>query len=118
MIEQPALEHGTSRTGRWLQRYRLRAAFWIALVEGILLLFGVISRWAALLVAVLIVVGYFVIASRVRAPLARDIAWVAAVSQALVALIPILLIVVGTLALIAVGILAIVALIVLFGDRR
>jgi hypothetical protein len=118
MIEQPALEHGTSRTGRWLQRYRLRAAFWIALAEGILLLLGVISRWGALLVAALIVVGYFAIVSRVRAPLARDIAWIAAVSQALVALIPILLIVVGTVALIAVGILAIVALIVLFGDRR
>jgi hypothetical protein len=118
MIEQPALEHGTSRAGRWLQRYRLRTAFWIALVEGILLLFGVISRWGALLVAVLILVGYFAIASRVRSALARDLAWIAAVSQALVALIPILLIVVSTLALIAVGILAIVALIVLFGDRR
>ena len=118
MIEQPALEHGTSRAGRWLQRSRLRAAFWIALVEGILLLFGVINRWAALLVAALILVGYFAIASRARHPLARDLAWIAAVSQALVALIPVLLIVVSTLALIAVGILAIVALIVLFGDRR
>jgi hypothetical protein len=118
MIEQPALEHGTSRPGRWLRHYRLRIAFWIAVVEGILLVFGMISRWGALLVAVLVILGYFAIASRVRSPLARDVVWIAAVSQALVALVPVLLIVVSTLALIAVGILAVVALIVLFGDRR
>jgi hypothetical protein len=118
MIDQPALEHGTTRTGRWLRRYRTRIAFWIAVVEAILLVFGAISRWGALLVAVLIIVGYFAFGPRLRSPVARDIAWIAAVSQALVALVPILVIVVGTVALIAVGILAIVALIVLFGDRR
>jgi hypothetical protein len=118
MIEQPVLEHGSTRGGRWLQRNRLRIAFAIALVEGLLLVVGEINRWATLLVAVLIIVGYFAFGSRLRQPLARDVAWVAAVSQALVALIPILLIVVSTVALIAVGILAVVALIVLFGDRR
>jgi hypothetical protein len=118
MIEQPALEHGTTRPGRWLRRYRIRIAFWIAVVEGLLLVFGAISRWGALLVAVLIIVGYFAIGTRLRSSVARDVAWIAALSQALVALIPVLLIVVSTLALVAVGILAVVALIVLFGDRR
>lgn len=118
MIEQPALEHGSSRGGRWLRRYRSRIAFWIAVVEAILLVFGAISRWGALLIAVLVIVGYFAVGTRLRSALAREVAWIAAVSQALVALIPILLIVVSTLALIAVGILAVVALIVLFGDRR
>jgi hypothetical protein len=118
VIEQPALEHGTTRPGRWLRHYRTRIAFWIAVVEGILLVVGAINRWGALFVAVLIIVGYFAIGLRLRSPLARDAAWIAAVSQALVALVPILVILIGTLALIAVGILAIVALIVLFGDRR
>jgi hypothetical protein len=118
MIEQPALEHGTTRPGRWLRRYRIRIAFWIAVVEGFLLVFGAISRWGALFVAALIIIGYFALATRLRPGVARDVAWIAAVSQALVALIPILVIVVGTLALVAVGILAVVALIVLFGDRR
>jgi hypothetical protein len=118
MIDQPALEHGSTRHGRWLRRYRTRIAFWIAVVEGLLLVFGAISRWAALLVAVVIIVGYFALATRLRSLVVRDVAWIAAVSQALVALIPILIIVVGTLALVAVGILALVALIVLFGDRR
>jgi hypothetical protein len=118
MIDQQALEHGSTRGSRWLRRYRTRIAFWIAVIEGILLAFGAISRWGALVVAVLIILGYFAFGSRLRSLLARDVAWIAAVSQALVALVPILVIVVGTVALIAVGILAIVALIVLFGDRR
>ena len=118
MIDQPVLDHGTTRSGRWLRRYRTRIAFWIAVVEAILLVFGGINRWGALFVAALVIVGYFAIGSRLRSPVARDLAWIAAVSQALVALVPILVILIGTLALIAVGILAAVALIVLFGDRR
>jgi hypothetical protein len=117
MIDQPALEHGSTRSSRWLRRYRTRIAFWIAVIEGVLLVFGAISRWGALFVAVLIIVGYFAFAVRLRSLFARDIAWIAAVSQALVGLVPILVIVVGTVALVVVGILAIVALIVLFGDR-
>ena len=39
-------------------------------------------------------------------------------SQAMLALIPIIFIVVGTVALIAVGVLAVVALLILFTDRR
>jgi hypothetical protein len=118
MIEQPVLEHGTTRTGRWLRHNRTKIAFWIAIVEAILLVFGVINRWGALLIAVLIIVGYFAIATRLRSLVARDVAWIAAVSQALVALVPILVVLVGTLALIAVGVIAVVALIMLFGDRR
>ncbi|HKF15408.1 MAG TPA: hypothetical protein VKB13_09290 [Gaiellaceae bacterium] len=118
MIEHPVLEHRTTRGGRWLRRNRTRVAFWIAVVEGALLVFGAIDRWGALLVAVLVIAAYFVIRPRLQSPLGRDVLWTAAVSQALVALVPILVIVVGTVALIAVGIIAVVALIVLFGDRR
>src|SRR5215211_3442817 len=115
VIEHPVLEHRTTRGGRWLRRNRTRVAFWIAVVEGALLVFGAIDRWGALLVAVLVIAAYFVIRPRLQSPLGRDVLWTAAVSQALV---PILVIVVGTVALIAVGIIAVVALIVLFGDRR
>jgi hypothetical protein len=118
MIEQPVLEHGTTRPERWLRRYRTRIAFWIAVVEAVLLVFGAVNRWAALLLAVLIIVGYFAFFRRLRSHVAREIGWIAAVSQALVALVPLLLIVLSTLALIALGVLAVVALIVLFGDRR
>jgi hypothetical protein len=64
-----------------------------------------------------VVVGWFALGDRLRSDTARQAGWIAAVSQSLVALVPILVIVVGTLALIVVGILAVVALILLFGSR-
>jgi len=47
----------------------------------------------------------------------RQAGWIAAVSQALVALVPVFVLIVGTLALILVGILAVVALVLLFSSR-
>ena len=118
MIEQPVLEHGSTRSSRWLRRYRIRLALAIAIAEAILLVAGAIDKWAALLVAALVVVGYFAVGPRLRSATARDVFWVAAVSQAIVALVPFLVILIGTLTLIAVGVLAVVALVVLFADRR
>ena len=117
-LEGPVLEHGTTRTGRWLHAQRTRIAFWIAVAEAILLIFGVVSRPGALLVAVLVIVGYFWLGRRIHSPLARDVFWIAAVSQALVALVPLLLFVVTAVAVVAVAILAVVALVVLFSGRR
>ena len=117
-LEGPVLEHGTTRTGRWLTRYRTRIAFSIAVAEALLLVFGAISRPGALLVAVLVIVGYLWLGRRLHPPLLRDLAWIAAVSQALVALVPLLLFVVTALAVVAVAILAVVALVVLFSGRR
>jgi hypothetical protein len=118
MLDQPVLEHGTTRSERWLRRYRTRIALWIAVVEAILLVFGLVDRWAVLLFAVIAIGAYFALLRQLRSRLARDVGWVAAVSQALVALVPILVILVGTLALIAVAVLAVVALVFLIGDRR
>lgn len=117
-LEGQVLEHGTTRTGRWLHSRRATIAFLIAVAEAILLVFGVVSRPGALLVAVLVIAGYFWLAHRIRSPLGRDVVWIAAVSQALVALVPLLLFVVTALAVVAVAILAIVALVVLFSGRR
>nr|MDP9491281.1 hypothetical protein [Actinomycetota bacterium] len=89
-LEGPVLEHGTTRTERWLRRYRTKFAFAIAVVEAILLVAGAISRPGALLVAVLVIVGYLWLGRRLGPPLLRDLAWIAAVSQALVALVPLL----------------------------
>ena len=115
---RPILEHGSSRTGRWLRERRARLALWIAVVEGALVVFGVIPRLPALVVAIGLIGAYFAIGRKLPSYTARQASWVAAASQAFVALIPVLLIVVGTLALIVVGLIAVVALVVLFGDRR
>jgi hypothetical protein len=113
----PAVEHGSSRTGRWLRARRVRVAFWIAVAEGILVVFHAISWWAAIAVAVLVVVGWFSLAHHLRSDTARQAGWIAAVSQALVALVPVFVLIVGTLALILVAMLAVVALILLFSSR-
>jgi hypothetical protein len=119
MLERGALvEHGTSRTGRWLRARRLRIAFWIALIEAVLLVVGAISRPLALVVAVAVIALYFWSGQRIQSTTVREAAWIAAVSQALVALVPVLLILVTTVALIVVAAIAVVALILLFSDRR
>ena len=119
MLERGAvIEHGTTRTGRWLRERRIRVALWIAVAEGVLVVFGAISKPVALIVGVAVVLLYFSIGNRLRSDTAGEVAWIAAVSQALVMLVPVLVIVVGTLALIIVGLLAVVALVLLFADRR
>ena len=113
----PALEHGSSRLGRWLRARRIRIAFWIAVAEGILVVFHAISWWLAVAVAALVVVGWFSLAHRVRSDTTRQVWWIAAVSQALVVLVPVFVLIVGTMALILVGVLAVVALVLLFSSR-
>jgi hypothetical protein len=112
------LEHESSRAGRWLRAQRTRFALWIAVVEGILVAVHVIPWALALVIAVLAIAAWMVLLRQTRSDTLRQIGWIAAASQALVALVPIFVIIAATLALIAVGILAVVALIVLFADRR
>ena len=112
------IEQGTTRLGRWLRERRLRIAAWIALVEAVLLVVHVIPKLSALLAAAALFLFYVFIGRTMRVDAIRQASWIAATSQVLVALVPVLLIVVGTLALILVGILAVVALAVLFTDRR
>lgn len=116
--QTPVLEHRSSRSSRWVRAYRLRIALWIAIVEGVLVVFNVIDVLPTLIVAALVVGFYFWLGQRLRAGLARDAAWIGAVSQAMVALVPLLVLVIGTLALIAVGALAAVVLVLLLTSRR
>ena len=111
------IEHRQSRFGHWLRERRVAIAVWVAVIEGLLLLVHAIPRLLTLLIAVAVVVLFFWLGHRLRPGPIRDVAWIAAVSQAFVMLIPILVIVVGTLAFVAVGILAALALILLFTTR-
>jgi hypothetical protein len=115
---EPVLEHGTSRSGRWLRDNRLRFALAIAVSEGVLVVFDVIDWLPAVLVALLLVLFYFAYGRKLRWDWSREASWIAAASQAMVALIPVLVVLVGTLALIGVAVIAVVALVLLFSDRR
>ena len=118
MLEPSAvIEHRQSRPARWLRDHRLRVAIWAAVIEGLLLLVHAIPRLPALGIAVLVVALYFWVGHRLRSSTAQEAAWIAAVWQALVMLVPVLIIVVGTLALIIVGLLAVVALVLLLSRR-
>ncbi len=116
--EPRMIEAGSTRMGRWLRARRLRIAFWIAVIEGVLVVFHAVPRWPALFVAAAVIVLYLFVGRTASSDGTRQVAWIAAASQALVALVPILVIVIGTLALVAVGILAAIALVILFTDRR
>src|SRR5687768_7418345 len=120
MLERGTLviEHGTSRTGRWLRERRLRIALWIAVTEGILIVLHVISVPIAIVVALAVVVLYFSVGNRLSSDAASQVAWIAAVAQALVMLVPVFLVVLWSVAVFVVVILAIVALVVLFAGRR
>jgi hypothetical protein len=113
-----ALEQGSTRTGRWLRERRVRIALWIAVAEGVLVVFDVIPGWIALLVAAGLLAFYLFVGRDLRSDLARQASWIAALSQAFVALVPVMLFVLGVLAIIALAILALIAVIALFADRR
>jgi hypothetical protein len=118
VTEFPVLEHGGSRSSRWLHERRLRVAAILAVAEGLLVAFDVIPAWLAILLAIAVLAVYFGWAREQRSPTLRESSWIVAVWQAIVLLVPVLVIVVGSLALIAVAVIAVVALVALFADRR
>jgi hypothetical protein len=118
MLEPGAVvEHRQGPTARWLRDRRVSIAIGIAIAEGVLIIAGGLSKALALVVAIAVVVLYFTLADRLRPGAAKEFAWIAAVSQALVMLVPVLVILVGTLALIGVAALAVVALVLLLSRR-
>ena len=118
MIEPGAVvEHRESATARWLRERRISLAIGVAILEGVLIVAGELSKALALIVAIAVVVGYFTLADRLRPGVGRETAWIAAVSQAIVMLVPLLVIVIGTLTLIAIAVIGLIALALLFSRR-
>ena len=117
-LRHPALEHGTTRSGRWLRVNRVRIAVVVALVEGALVLFDAIPGLVALAVGAIVLGFYFTVGRRLRAGLLRDASWTAALSQVLVALVPVAAFVFSLLALLALAVVAVVGLFLLLRDRR
>jgi hypothetical protein len=113
------IDHGSSRSGRWLRERRLKVALWIAAIEGLLIVIHAIGRWPAIIVAGAILVAYLLGGRSIKSDTGYQIMWIIAASQALVALVPLIWwFVTRVIAIIAVAALAVVALVFLLGDRR
>ena len=83
-----------------------------------LVVFDVISGWLALGIAAAVIAFYIFVGRGLRSGLGRQASWTAALSQVLVALVPVLVFVVGAVAIVAIGILAVLGLAALVADRR
>jgi hypothetical protein len=115
---QHALEHGTSKPGRWLQARRVRFALWIAAAEGILVIFShAATKWTVIVLAVVSVMAW--LGGRdSRSDVVRQVLWIFAASQLLAVIAAILAFIVFWTAIVAVAIFAVVALFFVFSDRR
>lgn len=113
-----AIEHDSSRTGRWLRQRRLRTALWIAVIEAVLAAFTHdISKVTIIVLAAVFVPIYF-IWGRDQGDTIRQLSWIAAASQALAVVAAVMAIFVGLLVLLIAGIFAAVALFLIFTERR
>jgi hypothetical protein len=116
---QTTIEHGSSRTGRWLRARRLRIALWTAVGEAILVaLLHDVSRWTVIGIAVLAVSFYVFVGRDARSDTVRQASWIAAASQTLAVLAVVFAFILFWGALLLAAILAAIALLVLFSDRK
>ena len=112
-----ALEHGSTRGGRWLREKRIRFTLWIAAFEGLLYLFHVLHWWTAVALGVIALGFWWFVARRHGSHAVREVGWIFAASQLLVLCVPIALKLVEWLAIGIIALIAIVALIFLFTER-
>ena len=117
MFGAQAIEHGSTRGGRWLRERRLRFTLWVAAIEGLLYLFHVLHWWAAAALALIAVGFWWYVARPHRSDSVRQAGWIFAVSQLLVLCVPIALAIVKAIAIGVIALLAIAALIFLFKER-
>jgi hypothetical protein len=109
-----AIEHGSSRSSRWLRERRLRITLWTAAVEGLLYLVHVLHWWEAVVLAALAVGLWWLGGRSSRSYLVQQLTWIFAASQLLVLCVPIALGLVKALAIGVIAVLAIVGLVLLF----
>jgi hypothetical protein len=114
-----AIEHGTSRTGRWLHARRLRIALVIAAVEALLVaIFHDVSQFTVIGLAIVATVLYWYVGRNSRADTFRQVTWIFAFSQLAAVVAAIVAFIVFWTAIVLVVAFALVALFFVFTDRR
>jgi hypothetical protein len=113
-----AIEHGSSRPGRWLQSKRIRFALWIAAIEALIVLLSHdVTKWTIVALAVVSVLAYLG-GRESRSSIVRAVLWIFAVSQLLAVIAVILAVIVKWAAIVALVVFAVLGLVYLFLDRR
>jgi hypothetical protein len=76
---QPAIEAGSTKTGRWLRERRRRLALWVAIAEGVIVAVSPdLTKWTVLVIAI-IVLGFYALAGRnINWDVGRELSWIAA----------------------------------------
>jgi hypothetical protein len=106
-----------SSPGTTLRRNRIKIALWIAAIEGLLALVGVIPRWAVFVFAAIAVAFWAFAGRNYRNYTGRHLSWIFAVSQAAAVLVPVVWYLAKWVAIIAIVGIAAGALIFLFMER-
>ena len=117
MDEERVIEHRQGASALWLRERRLRIALLIAFVESLLVLFSA-HGWRYVTIGVIVALAAYWFVGRRRPGVIYEITWVAAVSQLLAVLVPVLWVLVKTLALIVLIGLAVFLLAALLLDRK
>jgi hypothetical protein len=113
-----AVEHGTTRLGRWLQHRKVRIALWIAVLEGLLVAFTHdFTKWTVVAIAIPVLAVYVFWGREARSHTVRQVSWIAGASQALAVVVAIFAFLLSWLALLLAAIFAGIALLFLFSDR-
>jgi uncharacterized membrane protein YphA (DoxX/SURF4 family) len=89
----------------------------IAAVEAVLIVAGVVPRWAAVGVAIALLVTYFLYGRNVQHAPTRQGMWAVAVSQALVLLVPLALWIIGAAVVVLLAVVAVIVVFLLVRDR-
>jgi hypothetical protein len=113
-----AVQHGSSKAGRWIEERRVRLAAWIAAAEAVVVLFSSdVTKWTVIVLAVIGVLAWFG-GRESRSHLVRQVLWVFAASQLLAVVAVSLGWIVKWLIIGAIIVLAGLGLAYLFRDRR
>jgi hypothetical protein len=117
MDSERVVEHRQSTSAHWLRERRLRIALLIAFVESVLVLFSDHGWWFVVLAAVVAVIAHWFVGRRLSG-IVHEVTWVAAVSQLIAVMVPVLWVLVKTIAIIVLVGLALFLLVALLVDRR
>jgi hypothetical protein len=118
VTEHAVIDPAESRRGLWLRERRLRIALLLGLVESILVLFGG-ARWFVIVALAVAAVAFYVLVGKsARSHTVRELSWIAAASQLIAVLVPVLWEVVRVVAIVALLLMAAVLLLLLIADRR